>query len=371
MMSQTYTFYGSDLSLYSGKLRAYLRFKGIPYVERAPNFYTFNVTIKRHTGDAVVPVLVTPEGTWLQDTSDIIATLEQRFPRVPVLPATPIQAFAARLFELWGDEFWLPTAMHTRWSHPKENYPLFEQDATQGFFPGWPTWISRLVVKKGLASMLADFLPVLGVSKETAPLLDRWIALQLDALDRHFAEHAFLFGSRPSIGDLGLIGPLYAHLGRDPWPKQHLIDPRRHLSAWVERMMNPAVMQGEFLPEDRLADTLLPMLRSIFDEMTPYLASGVVELRKVMNDLEAGKRLPRFLGQVEYPLADGRWRQKLLPYTLWMAQRIVDSYKQLPEADAARVRSWLTDMGGSALLDLDIPRLRRMGLRAALDTPEH
>ena len=372
-MTPAYTFYGAELSLYSGKLRAYLRFKGIPHVEVAPNFYTFNVTIKRRTGDAVVPVLVSPEGTWMQDTSDIIATLERRFPEAPVVPSSPIKGFAARLFELWGDEFWLPTAMHMRWSHQAENYPLFEHDATMSFFPGWPLWISRLIVKKGLASMLAGFLPILGISAQTAPLLDRWTDLQLDALDRHFADQSFLFGSRPSLGDFGLIGPLYAHLGRDPWPKTNLIEPRRHLAAWVHRMMNPAVRQGDFLPGDQLPETLTPMLHSIFKEMTPFLESGVGELRKVMGNFAVGKRLPRFLGQTEYPLADGVWRQKLLPYTLWMAQDILDEYQKLPAADAAKVRAWLERMDGAAFLQLDIPRLRRIGLRVALEpqSPGH
>ncbi len=365
-MSKPYTFYGADLSLYSGKLRAYLRFKRIPYVEVAPNFYTFNVTIKRHTGDAVIPVLVSPEGSWMQDTSDIIEAMEARFPNAPVVPPTPVQAFAARLFELWGDEFWLPTAMHARWSHQEENYPLFERDATQSFFPGWPLWISRLIVKQGLAKMLAEFLPVLGVNRDSAPLLDKWIAQQLDALDAHFAVQPFLFGSRPSLGDYGMIGPLYAHLGRDPWPLRNLIEPRKHLHAWVQRMINPPAGEGEFLPDDRLAQTLTPMLRSIFDEMTPFLASGAGELRRVIKNFKPGERLPRFMGQTEYPLAGGRWRQKLLPYTLWMAQRVVDSYRSLPEADAAKVKAWLGTIGGLPILELDLPRLRRAGLRAAL-----
>ena len=366
-MSNPYTFYGAELSLYSGKLRAYLRFKGIPHVEVNPSFYTFNVTIKRRVGDAVIPVLLDPAGNWMQDTSEIIQLLEERFPEAAVIPLSPVQAFAARLFELWGDEFWLPTAMHTRWSHRRENYPLFEHDATQGFFPGWPRAVSGLIVRKGLARMLIGFLPKLGIDARTAPLLDAWTEHQLDALDRHFAAQPFLFGSRPSLGDLGLIGPLYAHLGRDPWPRQHLIEPRQHLHAWVQRMQHPVARQGEFLAGDALPETLMPMLRSIFDEMVPLLQSGIHALRAAMPSLKAGKRLPRFLGKVDFPLHSGRWSQELLPYTLWMAQRILDQFRQLPDDDAARVRAWLEQAGGQAFLDLDIPRLRRMGLRAALE----
>lgn len=363
-MTRPFIFYGVDLSLYSGKLRSYLRFKDILYVEQAPSFVTFNFTIKRKTGDAVVPVLVSPESVWMQDTSEIIEVMEQRFPDAPVLPSSPVQNFAARLFELWGDEFWLPTAMHMRWSHPVENYPLFEKDACDSFFPGWPRWFSSSIVKHGLARKLHGFLPVLGVSPKTAPLLDKWTNEQLDALDRHFAVHPYLFGSCMSLGDLGLIGPLYAHLGRDPWPKRHLIEPRKSLHAWVQRMMNPKAKQGEFLRGDQVPQTLAPMLRSIFKEMTPLLNGGARVLREAKTSHGPGERLPRQMGEASYPLSDGQWTQQVFPYTLWMAQRIQDHYKNLPKAEAAQVLDWLKTLGGEAFLELDIPRLSRMGLRS-------
>lgn len=364
-MTKPFTFYGVDLSLYSGKLRAYLRFKGIPYVEQAPSFITFNFTIKRKTGDAVVPVLVSPEGQWMQDTSVIIEALEQRFPEAPVMPLTPVQKFAARLFEIWGDEFWLPTAMHMRWSHPEENFPLFMHDAVKAFFPPWASGIGRFLIKNGLASQLRAFLPVLGVNPKSAPVLDKWTNEQLDALDLHFSKYQYLFGSCMSLGDLGLIGPLYAHLGRDPWPKRNLIEPRKHLHAWVQRMMNPKVKQGTFLPDDQLPDTLLPMLQSIFKEMTPLLDGGARVLRDAKASYPSGKRLPRHMGQSTCPMSDGTWTQQVFPYSLWMAQQIIDAYKDLPPAEAVQVREWLKSMGGEAFLKIDIPRLQRNGLRSS------
>lgn len=364
-MTKPFTFYGVDLSLYSGKLRAYLRFKGIPYEELPPSFVTFNFTIKRKIGDAVVPVLVSPEGEWMQDTSEIIDVLERRYPEAPVIPTSPVQKFAAYLFEIWGDEFWLATAMHMRWNHPKENFPLFMHDAVKTFFPPWAAGIGRFIVKNGLARQLNAFVEVLGVTPKTAPLLDKWTNEQLDALDRHFSVHPYLFGSCMSLGDLGLIGPLYAHLGRDPWPKRHLIEPRKHLHAWVQRMMNPAVKQGTFLPNDQLPETLEPMLRSIFREMTPLLDGGARVLREAKHQYPPGKRLPRHMGQTTCPLSTGTWTQQVFPYSLWMVQRIQDAYKALPLADAEKVRDWLRSVGGENFLNLDVPRLQRKGLRSS------
>src|SRR3546814_7047902 len=84
--------------------------------------------IPAKTGAMVMPVVVTPEGEWLQDTTHIVDVLEQRFPDAPVLPATPRQRIVAELLEMWADEWWIPAAMHYRWSFP-ENYLLFEADA--------------------------------------------------------------------------------------------------------------------------------------------------------------------------------------------------------------------------------------------------
>src|SRR3546814_13148412 len=72
--------------------------------------------IPAKTGAMVMPVVVTPEGEWLQDTTHIVDVLEQRFPDAPVLPATPRQRIVAELLEMWADEWWIPAAMHYRWS---------------------------------------------------------------------------------------------------------------------------------------------------------------------------------------------------------------------------------------------------------------
>jgi glutathione S-transferase len=86
-----YILYGWHLSYFTGKARCYLRYKKIPFIEKPVDFYTLTRRIKRHTGAVVMPVVVTPEGEWLQDTSLIIDRLEERFPAKSVVPMRPIQ----------------------------------------------------------------------------------------------------------------------------------------------------------------------------------------------------------------------------------------------------------------------------------------
>jgi glutathione S-transferase len=357
-----YTQIGVDLSLYSGKTRSYLRHKRIPFLERGTNAWEFFIKVPRRTKALAVPVVITPQGEWLQDSSAIIDELERRFPASPVLPSTPILRFAAYLFELWGDEFWLPLAMHGRWSHD-ENRPLFVHDVGEGLMRGFPRWLKRAAAWNHVR-LMRNHLPRLGITPELVPLIDRFAQIQLDGLNCHFEHRRYLFGDRPSLGDYGLIGPLYAHLGRDPWPKRELIGPRPHLQQWIERMIRPADADGDFQREDRVPETLTPALRSIFDEMVPFLAGCVREVRKTPVVAQNARNAVRFLGEIEYPLAGGTHRQRAFSYPVWMLQRMLEAFGRMSAADQQVVRGWLDTVGGSAVLELDPPRVVRIGLAA-------
>ena len=66
----------------------------------------------------MIPVVETPEGEVLQDTTAIIDELEQRHPERPVLPQDPVLLLLSRIVEFVVDEFWISTSMHSRWNDP-------------------------------------------------------------------------------------------------------------------------------------------------------------------------------------------------------------------------------------------------------------
>lgn len=364
-MKKPYTHYAWHLSYFSGKSRSYLLYKDIPFVEKAIDFFTFSYRAKKLTGAAVMPVIVTPQGEWLQDTSVIIDRLEQDFPKAPVVPSTPVQKFASYLMELWGDEWWLVIAMYTRWCHP-ENYPLFLNDAGSGLLPGFPRFLQNRLGAKA-ANQMRSHLPLLGITSETRELLGDWTRNTLDLLDAHFAKHPFLFGDKPSLGDFGLIGPMYAHLGRDPWSKRELIDPRKNVRAWVDRMAQPKPLAGAFLPGDEIPMTLTPIFREMFREMVPMLSCILREVEAALPTRAPGKPLPRGLGMIEFPMGKGTYKRAAIPYILWMVQRMLDVYASMSAPEQKAVREWLRELGGESLLDMKIPRLRRMGLRVGAE----
>lgn len=363
-MTRPYLHYAWEISLYSGKTRAYLRYKGIPFVEKNIHLWTMP-TIQKKVGAQVMPVVVTPEGEWLQDTSHIIDVLEQRFPNAPVVPATPRQKMASSLIEAWADEYWLPTAMHFRWSYPENFRDLFQPEVGDNLLPFMPRFIKNRAVTK-VATLLRSYLPGVGVVPGQHEIIERWTHEQLDLLDTHFGQYAYLLGSKPCLGDFGLIGPLYAHLGRDPWPARELIAKRPNLLAWVRRMMNPPQPQaGNFLADDAIPDTLLPLFKSVFADFWPQLELTLGEMERTRSSLKPDRGWSRMLGMIDVPMGNATLRVGARPFSLWMAQRSLDTFRALPAAEQASVHDWLESIGAGDAMKLAIPRLRQVALRVA------
>jgi glutathione S-transferase len=366
------TLHGWHLSYFAGKLRAYLVYKRIPFIDRPMDWYTLVFRARRRTGASVMPTLEMPDGRWLQDTRCIIDALEPLSPAAPIFPSTPRRRIAAELLEAWGDEWWIPIAMHTRWTYP-ENYALFEQEAGDALAPWAPRWLRRRLVAR-VATLLRSYLPTVGIVPAQYGMMESWSLGMLDLLDRHFAAVPYLLGERPTIGDFGLQGTMYGHLGRDPWPKREWIAPRRSLRDWIDRMAtldHDAVASRYGAPPtgeapDQIPPTLEPVLRTVCREFLPMVQGILAEVQRAAPRYREGRPLPRALGAIEFPMGDRRFSRRALPFTLWKVQGIQDVFRALSEEDRALVRVWLRGLGGEALLDLPIPRLERVALRVRL-----
>jgi glutathione S-transferase len=90
-----YRFYGADLSYFSAKVRPALRYKRIPFVEILPTPQVYREVIIPRTGLAFIPIVITADDEALQDTSEILDQLEQRFPDPPLDPTDPVLRVAA------------------------------------------------------------------------------------------------------------------------------------------------------------------------------------------------------------------------------------------------------------------------------------
>ncbi len=367
-MTKSMLLYGWNLSYYTGKVLCYLRYKNIPHEFKPVDLWTLLYRIKRHTGETVMPVLVTETHEWVQDSSVIIDRMEVLYASPSVHPETPVQRFASSLMEAWGDEWWIPIAMHTRWSYA-ENYEAFEKETGPSLLPYFPNFMQRWAVRK-TAKLLRSYLPSVGVRPEHFSLLDDWTVSMLDLFEAHFKQANYLFGDQPAIGDFGLVGTMYGHLGHDAWPARELIAPRPHLRAWIDRMADHSQARPHkgFLSNDTIAPTMKPVFEVIMKEFIPMLQGIAAQIESMPCNLQPHMPLPRVLGDIAIPVGRGTFKRAAMPYSLWMIQRTLDLYKAMTQSDQSRVQAWLSSVGGTELLRLQFPRLTRVGLRVAFDS---
>ena len=351
-----------DISHFSGKARGYMRYKRIPHYEASMNFMDYLVRAKIRGGDRTIPVVVTPDGEWIQDTKVIVDTLEQRYPERPVKPETPVQRFAAYLLELWGDEVLVQMSVHTRWSYV-ENYPRFRDEVGPKMFPRAPRALQNLVASEFRRFMTQRARGFLGIQGDQIPVLDAWMERMLDALQEHFAAHDYLLGGRPCIADFALLGTMCGHLSQDPWPRRNLIEPRPALLAWIDRMSSPPESVGELYPDDELPPTLEPVIRDIVEGLLPLLVKTVEHHVERYGGQRT--RMPRGTSKRFSMRREGTdYRISGQAIHLWMVQRVLDDLMSRPAPDQAKVREWLRGLGAEDFLDLSIPRTERAGLSA-------
>ena len=356
--ADSFTLYGTEFSLYTGKARAYLRYKGIPFRERLSTVGVYKKIIVPKTGVRFIPVLESPSGEFVQDTTEIIDFLEARFPQRGVYPPTPRQRLVSLLLELYADEWLLIPAMHYRWSFMKENEDFIMAEFGRVVLPWAPAFLRRMVARTK-ASHFAGMLPVLGIDPRTGPAIEAWYQETLDQLEAHFREHRYVLGDRASLGDFGLIAPLYAHLYRDPAPGALMRQRAPHLVKWVERMFEDQPRVSNWLADDAVPQTLYPLLRRQFREQFPVLRETADAVAAWVKD-NPGKRLPRKVGTHHFRIGDAEGERALMPYPVWMLQRVLDAYQALAGDAKASVDAMLKACDGYEAMQMQIPqRLER------------
>jgi hypothetical protein len=187
--------------------------------------------------------------------------------------------------------------------------------------------------------------PPLGITDDTIPAIEAGYEEFLGFLDSHFQQHDYLLGSRPSIGDYGLMGPLYAHLYRDPASGVIMKRLAPHVAGWVERMNDPEVLAGEFLADDEVPVTLYPILRRLFAEHFPVVQDTVERLADWL-DVHPDEEIPRNLGSHTFTIGGVAGERSVFPFAQWMLQHGLVFYQSLQGNDKASVDELLKKIGG-------------------------
>jgi glutathione S-transferase len=375
-MADPYILYAMPASLYSGKARAYLRKHRIDYVERAPGDPRYSAEIEPVIGRWIIPVLQSPDGSIVQDTVDIIDALDATVPvERSAYPATVVQRTVAHLLELFGGEGLLRPAMHYRWDFDDSNVAFLSKDFSAALTVGADD-TTRDAVFELASERMRGATEAFGVSEELVPQIERSYEEFLDLFDAHLAGSPYLLGGRPTIADFGFVGPLYAHLARDPYPSVLMKQCAQRVWRWVERMNAPVLDASEYgdcsqelFADDAVPSTLRALLAYIGEE---YLDEAVAQVAAVDawladhpevadGEVVLGKPNRRFSGTTTFAWRGRPMTVAVVPYRIFLIKRVQDAYHTASPVQQASIGELFAEAGLSRILEI---RPRRWVVRA-------
>ncbi len=370
---ERYTLWGGALSVYTAKARSYLIKKRIPYRELYPSHPDFGSRIVLALGFFVIPVLETPDGTIVQDTSDIIEYLEARHPDPCFVPSTPVQRTVAMLLNAFGSEGLNQPSMHYRWSFLAEHGDYIRTEFGRAASPSRDRQ-ERIATAEPTIELMTAHLPRMGIHAETIPAIEAAYQDLLDVLDEHFLYHPYLLGGRPSMADFGLMAGLYAHLSRDPVPAALMKSRAPNVYRWTERMNLANVDDGEF-PEagdvypadDALPDSLEPLLSLIFRDWGAELTASAAHYNEwvaATPDLPSGhlasasgeREVHPSVGPMSYRLRGVTVNRECWPQMLWHFDRAAACARELRGDALERWKALLERTGGERVMALELAR---------------
>lgn len=363
--SNVYTLYGITHSLYTGRARSYLIKSGVPFRELSTGHESFKDEVLPESKLATIPVLVTPEGEVIRDGGAIIEHFECANGRL-FQPSSAKQQIVSTLFDLVGTSGLLRPAMHYRWNYLEEN----EEFLHYHFLHSQREHPEREAKTQYMMSKMQTAGVLFGVTEATMPLVETLYLEFLEALNQHLSEMPYLLGWKPSIGDFGLIAPLYAHLGRDPAPLRIMQQRAVRVARWVERMnradqdvaefFNPG---DDYLADDRIPETLMTVLRVLAEDLVPETraAAEVINQWLAANQAEPGTPAQGLLAERLFGMAEFSMRGQSVSavaqsYRFVILQRLQQQYMRLTTPQRLDVSDLLRRCGLEALLSIRLDR---------------
>jgi len=342
-----YRLFSAEHSVFSAKVRAYLRFKH-RQGDLGPGYEDILVTpelisdlLVARSGSPALPQIETPDGKWIQDSSAILDFCEQAHTGLAVVPdaqTRPRQRLASYLIELLADEWLIVSACWERWFFSEDNrqpsHRAFNEQQWGAIFgagndgrsrraAGAEFFESAFGISDPRGNPRGPFAGLihLGCTEANEHVWRGSLHRLLQGLEKHFESHDYILGGRPSLADYGLLGPLYAHFYRDPVPGFALRCWFPLVCEWVERTNSEGCLNarqygqklyglgpdgslvgreamsdnGDWLANDVVPDTLDPVLSLFFDEMWPVLRASISALSAFISSADhvVGEELPR------------------------------------------------------------------------------
>ncbi|BBM02481.1 glutathione S-transferase [Microbulbifer sp. GL-2] len=371
-MSKPYKLYGMAASLYTAKARSYLRKQGVTFTEYGVNSVHYSQQLLPVLGRFIMPAIESADGEIIQDSSDIIDYFEQQGnTRKPAYPSSAVLQAVSYLFELFAGEGLLRPAMHYRWNFDAQNLQYLKDEFVAGLAPPNADEQTAANLFNFASTRMRKVCQGFGVSEQSKALIERSYKEFLDLFSTHLREFPYLLGQQPTLGDYALMGPLYAHLYRDPAPGMLMRKNAPVVARWVERMNTTEDYWVEYREADSpLIDpqspppTLKALMRYIAIEFLPEIEAHIQFTNEWLDQrptLKAGTNgmdnpTARTIGQAEFDWRGIRLKTHVLPYRFYLLQRLQDCYQYANQKEQADIESLFTEAGIASLLTITTNR---------------
>jgi glutathione S-transferase len=316
-MADGYRIIGAEMSPYSVKVRSYFRYKAIPHRWVLRNAAS-QAEFEQHAKIPVIPLVVTPEGVGIQDSTPIIDAMEKLQPEPSIHPDDALASFISALIEEFGDEWGNKWMFHYRWARDVDQISSAGRIARmRGPDAGED---QHAMFTEKVRARMVDRVWFVGSNADNAPRIEAGFLEMLALLDRHLGSRPYLFGGRPAFGDFGLWGQIY-EMWTDPTAGALIGGGAPHVLDWVHRMLWPRA-EGAFETWAALEPTMMPILTQQVGRLfMPWTAAN----EKAVGD---GKE------EFSVTLGDHVWTQKPQKYHTRSLGMLRAKYAAVPDKSA-------------------------------------
>jgi len=125
------------------------------------------------------------------------------------------------------------------------------------------------------------------------------------------------------------------------------------VARWVERMIaHPFIADGDFLSNDNIPDSLIPILSRMVKEQGPCLLDMITKVSDFKSQ-NPDKDIPRAIGMHPFTMEGTTANRLIFPYTQWLTQRAFEPVQDLSNADQKIIIEFLRQIGGQDFINIE------------------